>query len=192
MQRREIRDLAIAALVQADTRRVEEDLTLVLHNGKPDLIGCARLRHPAEAVFLAEACDRRLFHDGLTIRHGVQLAVQTVALDGEGPVLRDEALEREGLDALKQIFKAHGAEMAKADHHALAHAAAEVDLCQIGKVSRKKYAPVFDADALAAEPLQLVAHEALQPEQTRYAEFQIFHLSNFAFFAASAAYYFLL
>ena len=82
--------------------------------------------------------------------------------------------------------------MAKADHHALAHAAAEVDLCQIGKVSRKKYAPVFDADALAAEPLQLVTHEALQPEQTRYAEFQIFHLPNFAFFAASAAYYFLL
>ena len=78
--------------------------------------------------------------------------------------------------------------MAEADHHALAHAAAEVDLRQIGKVPRKKYAPVLDADALAAEPLQLIAHEALQPEQTRDAEFQIFHHSNFAFFAVSAAY----
>ena len=122
----------------------------------------------------------------------MQLAVQAVALDGEGPVLRDEALERQGLDALKQILKAHGAEMAKADHHALAHAAAEVRLRHGGEIALKKYAPVFDADALAAEPLQLVAHEALQPEQTRYAEFQIFHLLNFAFFAASAAYYFLL
>lgn len=76
---------AVAALVQADAGAVEEDLTQVLHDGKAQLVGLAGLRQPRQAVVRAEMVDGGLFDDGLAVRHGVQLRIKAVALDGDAP-----------------------------------------------------------------------------------------------------------
>ena len=88
----------------------------------------------------------RFFDDLLAVGHGKELAVQTVALDGERAVLRDKALERHGLHALEQVLKAVRVEFGQQNHHALAHAAAEVGLRHGGEIALKKNAPVLDPD----------------------------------------------
>ena len=175
MQRREIRHLPVAALVQAHAGGIKEHLAPVLHDGKAELIRRARLREPAEAVLLAQPRDRRLFDDGLTVRNGMQLAVQAVALDRERAVLRNKILQRDGLDALKQLLKALGLEGVEQDHDPLTHAAAEIRLGHRHKIAVKKDAPVLHADVLEIEPLQLIADKALQSEQARHAKCHIFH-----------------
>ena len=60
LYRRGVRARTIAALVQAHARGVEEDLAPVLHDREADLIRRARLRKPAQTVFLPQPRDRRL------------------------------------------------------------------------------------------------------------------------------------
>ena len=175
VQRRKIGLAAVAALVQAHAGRVQKQLHMILHDGKAQLIRFARLRQPAEAVFLAQPRDGGLLDDGLTVGNGVQLAVQTVALDGERAVLRDKALERHGLHALEQVLKAVRVEFGQQNHHALAHAAAEVGLRHSGEIAFKKNAPVLDPDVLQIQPPQFVADQTLQPKQARHAESHRIH-----------------
>ena len=175
VQRRKIGLAAVAALVQAYAGRVQKQLHMILHDGKAQLIRFARLRQPAEAVFLAQPRDGGLLDDGLTVRNGVQLAVQAVALDRERTVLRNEALERHSLDTLKQVFKAVRVKLGQQNHHALAHAAAEVGLRHGGEIAFKKNAPVLDPDVLQIQPPQFVADQTLQPKQARHAESHRIH-----------------
>ena len=69
-------------------------------------------------------------------------------------------------------------ELRQQDHHALAHAAAEVRLRHGGEIALKKNAPVLDPDVRKLQPPQLVADQPLQPEQTRYAESHSFHVRS--------------
>ena len=134
------RDLrfAVAPLVQAHARSVEEDFAAVFHDRKPDLIRRARLGQPRKPIFRAQPVDRRFFHNRLAVRHGMQLAVQAVALDRERAVLRHEIFQRNFLHALVKVFKALRFELRKQNHHALAHPAAEIRLCHRGKVPVKE------------------------------------------------------
>ena len=175
MQRRKIGLAAVAALVQAHAGRVQKQLHMILHDGKAQLIRFARLRQPAEAVFLAQPRDGGLLDDGLTVGNGVQLAVQAVALDRERTVLRNEALERHGLHALEQVLKAVRVKLGQQNHHALTHAAAEVGLRHGGEIAFKKNAPVLDPDVLQIQPPQFVADQTLQPKQARHAESHRIH-----------------
>ena len=75
VQRRKIGLAAVAALVQAHAGGIEKQLHMILHDGKAQLVRFAGLRHPAEAVFLAQPGHGGFFDDGLAVRHGVQLAV---------------------------------------------------------------------------------------------------------------------
>ena len=134
---------------------------MILHDGKAQLVRLARLRQPAEAVFLAQPRDGGLFHNGLTVRNGVQLAVQAVALDRERAVLRDKVLERHGLHALEQVLKAVRVEFGQQNHHALTHAAAGLAFAIAAKSPSK--APVLDPDVLRIQP-QFVADQTLQPK----------------------------
>ena len=124
----------------------------------------------------AQPRDGGLLDDGLTVRNGMQLAVQAVALDRERAVLRDEALERHGLHPLKQILKAVRVEFGQQDHHALAHAAAEVGLRHGGEIALKKNAPVLDPDVPQLQPPQLIADEPLESEQARHAKSHRIHV----------------
>ena len=63
---------AVAALVQADTGAVEEDLAQVLHDGKAQLVGLAGLGQPRQAVVRAEMIDRGFFDDGLAARSAAE------------------------------------------------------------------------------------------------------------------------
>ena len=175
MQRRKIGLAAVAALVQAHAGRVQKQFHMILHDGKAQLVRLARLRQPAEAVFLAQPRDGGLFHNGLTVRNGVQLAVQAVALDRERTVLRNEALERHSLDTLKQVFKAVRVKLGQQNHHALTHAAAEVSLCHSGEITLKKNAPVLDPDVMQIQPPQFVTDQTFEPKQARHAKSHRIH-----------------
>ena len=178
MQRREVRVFAVAPLVQAHARSVEEDFAAVFHDRKPDLIRRARLGQPRKPIFRAQPVDRRFFHNRLAVRHGMQLAVQAVALDRERAVLRHEIFQRNFLHALVKVFKALRFELRKQNHHALAHPAAEIRLCHRGKVPVKENAPVFDADVRKVQPFELIADQTLEPKQTRYAECHCLHVAG--------------
>ena len=141
MQRREVCVFAVAPLVQAHARSVEENFAVVFHDRKPDLIRRARLGQPRKPIFRAQPVDRRFFHNRLAVRHGMQLAVQAVALDRERAVFRNKILERNVLDALIEVFKALRFELCEQNHHPFAHPAAEVRSCHRGKVAVKENAP---------------------------------------------------
>ena len=175
MQRGLVAHGAVAALVQADAGAVEEDLAQVLHDGKAQLVGLAGLGQPRQAVVRAEMVDGGLFDDGLAVRHGVQLRIKAVALDGERALARDEALERNGLHALIQLLKRPRREARQQDHDPLAHAQPDIRARQLGRAAREKHAAILDAHILHVHSPQLVAHEALKAKQARHGHCPTFH-----------------
>ena len=165
MQRRQIGLRPIASLVQADAGGIEEDLALVLHNRKAELMHGARLRQPGKMIVSAKPVHRSFFCDGLAVWHGVQLAVQTIALDGEGVLLADEGFQGDLFHALVEVLKAVDREPGQQDHDPLAHPAAQVGPGDIRRGPFKKDAPVLDADVLHLHPAHFIADQPLQPKQ---------------------------
>ena len=177
MQRRLVADGAPTALVQAHAGGIQKDLADIFHDGKPELIGRAGLRQPAQTVVRRHAVDRRLFHDRLAVRHAVQLTVQTVALDGEGGILRKEPLERDGLDALIERLEGERLEARQKDHHALAHAQAQIGARHVGKVAVKEDPTILHAHVFHLHPAQLIAHQSFQPKQAGHRHRYAFHFA---------------
>ena len=116
----------IAPLVEAQAGGVQEHLADVFHQGKANLVDCAGLRQPGETVLGAQPVHSGLFHDGLAVWHRVELAIETVALDGELAVPGDHRLQRQGLDALVEFFKGAGFKAAQQQHYPFAHAKAQI------------------------------------------------------------------
>ena len=76
----------IAPLVEPCPGGIQVKLRLVVHNGKLELVQVPVLRQPGNAVLLPQVPGGGLFHNGLTVRHRVELAVQAVALHREAAV----------------------------------------------------------------------------------------------------------
>ena len=165
----------VAPLVEALAGGVEKDLAEVLHDGEMNLVDGTGLRQPAKAVLCAQAVHRRLLHDRLAVRHRVELTVQTVALDGEGALLRHEVLEGDALDALVQLLKGAGLKGGQQDHDPLAGAEAEVGPGHVGEGAVKKNAAVLGADVCHVEAAKLRGGQALQAEETGNAKSEVFH-----------------
>ena len=166
---------AVAPLVEADAGGVQKDLADVLHDGKAELIGVARLRQPGQAVFGSQTVHGGLFHDGLAVGDAVELGIQAVALDGKGAVPGDEALQLDGLDALIEGLEAVGGKARQEDHHPFAHAQTHVGPGHGLKIAVKEDAAVLHADIFHLHAAQLVAHQSLQPEQAGDGHRQSFH-----------------
>ena len=76
----------VAPLVQAGTGGVQEQLKLVVHQGKLQLIQRPGLRQPGHAVMFPQPLCRRPLHNGLAVWHRVKLTVQAVTLHREFPI----------------------------------------------------------------------------------------------------------
>ena len=166
---------AVATLVEAHAGGVQKDLADVLHDGKAELVGVARLRQPGQAVFGPQTVYGGLFHDGLAVGDAVALGIQAVALDGEGTVLGDEALQRDGLDTLIEGLETVDGKARQEDHHPLAHAQTHVGPGHSLKIAVKEDAAVLHTDIFHLHTAQLVAHQSLQPEQAGDCHCQSFH-----------------
>ena len=138
---------------------------MVLQDRKAQLVEAAGLREPAQAVVPAQPVHRRLFHNGLTVGHGVQLAAEAVALDRKGAVLGNQLLQGDGFYGLIQVLKAVDVGTAQQNHHPLAHAAVEIGPGDGLGAAGEEHAPVLHPHLLHAQAAQLVAHQTLQPEQ---------------------------
>ena len=165
MQRRIVAHGAVAALVQAQTGGVQEHFADILHQGEPDLIDGAGLRQPGQTILGTEPIHGGLFHDALAVGHGVQLAVQAVSLDGKLTVLGNHIFQRQGLDALIQLFEGAGGEAAQQNHNPLTHAQPQVGLGHGIVAAGEEGTAVFHPYIVQLHPSQLIAHQTFQTEQ---------------------------
>ena len=165
----------VAALVQRRAGRVEIERGRVVHERELDLIQCAGLGEPADAVAPLERLDDGFFDDLLAVGHGVQRRLQTVALDGEGRVCRQIVRPRQRLDALEERVERRRGEAAQLEQHALAEAAADVHARDVRVRAGAAHAAVFGHNIAQAHMAQLIAERALEPEQARHAQFVVRH-----------------
>ena len=175
MEGRFVAHSPVAPLVKAQTGGIQEDLADVLHQGEADLIDGPGLRQPGEAVLGPQPVHGGLFDDGLTVGHRVELAVEAVALDGELAIPGDQVLQGQGLDALIERLKGPGLEAAQQQHHPLAHAQAQIGPGHVQKVAGKEGPAVLHPDLREAHPPQLLAHQALQPEEAGHGKGKFLH-----------------
>ena len=165
MQRGIVTHGAVAALVQAQAGGIQKHFTDVLHQREADLINGTGFRQPAQTVFGTQTIHSCLFHNGLAVGDGVQLAVQTVALDGELTILGDHILQRQRFDALVQLFKGLGLKATQQNHDTFAHPQTQIGFGH-GIVSAGKKCPaVFHPDVFHLHALELIAHQSFQTEQ---------------------------
>ena len=165
----------VAALVQRRAGRVEVKRGRVVHERELDLIQCAGLGEPADAVAPLERLDDGFFDDLLAVGHGVQRRLQTVALDGEGCVRRQIVRPRQRLDALKERVERRRGEAAQLEQHALTEAAADVHARDVRVRAGAAHAAVFGHNIAQPHMAQLIAERALKPEQARHAQFVVRH-----------------
>ena len=118
-------------------------------------------------------CYDCLFDDLLAVRHGVQGAVQTVALHGESPVFRDIPLPGDGLDPLEQLVEGAGGEAAHDQQHPFPEPGTDVGPGQARFIGIEIDPAVFRADIGHVHMAQLIAHQSLQPEQAGNTKFKI-------------------
>ena len=85
----------------------------------------------------------------------------------EGRVPRQIVLPRDGTRPLKQLFEAHGRELAQHQQHPRAAAQVQVQPRRVGVRPTAEDAPVLDAHVAQPQFFHLVAHELLQPQQAR-------------------------
>ena len=156
---------AVAPLVQAVARGVEAERDPVLHDGELHLITGGALQEPVQPVDALQALHDGLFDDLLAVRHGKQPGIEAVALDGEGPVLRDDALPRQRARALEQLLKAQRLKAAEIDQHAFADAQVDIGAGDGLRPAGKAHAAVLRGDAGKLHAAQLVGDRPLQPEQ---------------------------
>ena len=83
----------------------------------------------------------------------------------EGPVFGDEAFQLRFINTLEQLFKGGGLEVRQDDQHPLAGAQADIGLGKGALVPGKQHPAVFHPDVGDIQPPQLVAGNALKPEQ---------------------------
>ena len=156
----------VAPLVEASPGGVQVQGALVLVQGKLDLVFGSGFRQRLQAIDLAQPAGSGFFHNFLAIRNGVQLGIQTVALYRKLAVPGDEFLPGQGSDALEKGLEAAGGEGAQLEQHPLAAAEIDIEAGQVGDLSPAQHPAVIYLDVLKGKAAQLVAHQALQAEQT--------------------------
>ena len=157
---------AVAALVKSLAGGVEAQHDLIFHDRKLHLIALAVLGKRLHPVPLAKADGYGLFHDRLTRGNGVERRVYGVAFDGKLTAHGDIILPRNGLRALKELFKRRRAEGREHQQHARAAAKVHVQPRDIGLTAAAENASVFYLHIGKSEPLHLVADELFKPQKT--------------------------
>ena len=143
----------VAPLVQPVTGGVDAQGDPILHDGKLHLVQRPGLREPANAVHAFQPLCNGLFDDLLTVGHGKQPGIETVALHGEGGVFGQQTLPGQGFGALKQRIKAQRVKAAQLDQHPLADAQVNIGSCQSSVISRKINPAVFRGHVVHVQPL---------------------------------------
>ena len=165
---------AVAALVQPVARGVYAEGDAILHYRELDLIQRACLREPLKTVGALEPLDHGFLDYLLAVGNGEELGVETVTLDGESAVLRDDGLPRQSLCALEQLVKRESVEPAHFDKHALADAQADIGAGKRFIPAGEVHAAVLGRDAGHVHSLQFIGYWPLKPKKAGDAEF-IFH-----------------
>ena len=163
----------VAALVQPLAGRVQTHGDIVLHYRKLHLIRLRALGKPVEPVHAAQPLHDSLLDDPLTVGHGEERGVETVPLDGERPVTRDDVFPAYGLYALKKLLKRHGAKAPQLREHALTHAQIDIRARDGALIAGKIHAPVLAGNVRHAQTLQLVGDGRLQPQKTGDTQLEI-------------------
>ena len=147
----------------------------VVHNGQLELKFCPGLRQPGDPVLFTQTPGGGLFHNGLTVRHTHQRAVQAVALHRELAVSGDELLQRRLVDPLKQLFKGFGLEFCQHQQHPLAGTQAHIGLCHSIHAAGKQHAAILRPDIFYLQPFQLVSGNTLQAEEAGHRKLKFCH-----------------
>ena len=156
---------AIAALVQPVAGGIQTQRDLILHHGKLHLIAGAGLREPLDPVDRFQPLDDGLLDDLLAVRYGKELGIEAVALDGKGPVARDDRLPGQGAGALKELVEAQCGKAAQLQQHALTDAQIDVGAGDGLRAAAEIDAPVFGGHVLQIHAPQLVGDRPLQTQQ---------------------------
>ena len=156
----------VAPLVQAVAGGVQVDGGCVLDDGELDLVAVPGLRQRLAAVDIAQPLCRGLLHDGLAGGDGVKLGVQGISLHRELPVPGDIVLPGHGGHALEQGLKVRGRKGGQLQQHPGAAAQIDVQPGDVGLGALTVDPAVLGPDVFQIQPLQLVGHQGLQPEET--------------------------
>ena len=101
-----------------------------------------------------------------------------MTLYGEITVSWDEILQIRPVNPLKQLLKGCCFEVRQRQQHPLTGAQAHVGFRQRPGIAGKQHPPVLHANVFQIHPAQLVAGNALQPEQGGDGKFKIRHSSS--------------
>ena len=136
-------------------------------NGKAYLIAFAGFGEGLTAVGAAQTRGDGFLDNRLTRRDGVQRRIERPALDGKFPVLGDDFLPRDAVDALKQRLEIGRGERPDFEQYPRPATQIQIQPRDIADSPRARHPPVLGLDVLAVQPPQFVRHDAFQPQQTR-------------------------
>ena len=101
--------------------------------------------------------------------------VETVALHREGPVPGDEILPGEGAGPLEKGIEVPGGEGAQHEEHPFSGAKIQIEAGNVRRTGPAEDPTIFRAYVGQAQAAQLFRRKTLQPEQSGYGQFQMFH-----------------
>ncbi len=150
------RRLAIAPLMQTGAAGIQQHRHLVPQDGKLNLTFGIGLVEKPGGIRLPQPLHRRLFHDGLTVRHTVQLRVKRPSLDRKGVFYADEPFQRQCPDPVKELGEGAGGKPPQQDLDPLGVAGTNIGPSQNGHRTGKQHPPILRAHIVGAQTTQLI------------------------------------
>ena len=162
--------LSIATLVQSDAGGVQVDGGNVFSDGKLQWMRRTGFCEPVGVINRLQPFYSCLFDDGLTVRHAVQLGVQSVAFYRKSVILSNPLFQRQRTNALKQFLKVERLELSQLNENTFCCREAEICLGDGLRIAPEQHTSVLCRYIRAADLGNLKAQGALQTKVTGAAE----------------------